>query len=1234
MLFVFGKRAKKLRLNKVSELIHKSDLYPDVESARVSVHFCEMIAEPGRAEDDDEYRIVPGSQLVVSRVAYANNQSKYTIDDKASTFGEVGELLRSRGIDLDNNRFLILQGEVEQIAMMKPKAPPTNSHEDGLLEYLEDIIGSNKYVEAIGEAEKLVEEACEARSGKLNRLKIAEKEVASLEDLKTEAESFVLKEDEVRRAKFGLYQVFSEESRKNADTLTQRHAELSTRLEAASTDRADLQKEAEEAAKRVDASKKAHSSTSARLDDARRQLAQVETREIEAKEEAKHRGAAMKKLRATVARETAEKEAREAEIEEKEASREPAAAAVEEAEIAAKQAEDTLSQARDEATSRTASTRAELETAQRDLLAPATAALDDAVTRAEKAAREVATAERGSKQAQAELETVTAKISTARSTLATVESSLADVEKRAVGTTRRRKELEKSLKVLAADDVEARRKATEATTALEADRAKKRQIEEARSSKGAAPRAVSEVIAASRRRGGELANAGVRGRLGDLGTLPPEYDIAVSTAAGDMLDHVVVETGAGGQACIEYLKTRGVGRASFLVLAELGQWRARAEKSAAAAKNKGAPRLVDLVRPAHQDYGPAFYMALRETLVAKDLDSAVALAYGSGGKDRNRVVTLGGQLIDSSGTMSGGGGKPKSGKMKLTGSESQEDDAMSDDEDGARASFDEGARLERKAEAAISAADETSQRKAEAEAELRTCIGELETLLELDKPRLEEERRSTLALLEKLEKKAASLRSETAMSEQDEAALRSLRKASDELSRKAEVERESVAKHQATIDELRRAVVAAGGPELERATAAHDECRRELDRAKAEQAAIGLAVQAAQKALKKASVAAAKAEKQLAALEEKDAAADLAELENLAAEAKAACERAAEEAAIKAEELSEAEAGLAEVTQRLDELKASALDLTNQLDDYARAIKENKTKHQHWVKEIAKLREAHATECDTYPEILLGEGIEDGGQLVDSPQEELESQDKEDLKYRVALLEAERDGMRGNVDLKTIAEYRSKQKEYQERLDELAEVTEMRNKARDGLEQLRRKRLDDFMCGFGQIALKLKENYQLLTLGGDAELELVDSLDPFSEGIVFSVRPPKKSWKHIANLSGGEKTLSSLALVFALHHYKPTPLYVMDEIDAALDFKNVSIIANYIKERCQSAQFVIISLRNNMFELADRLVGIYKVNQCTRTVCISPKQYAFNHEANDADSSPILRDSTNVGGAA
>jgi len=133
--------------------------------------------------------------------------------------------------------------------------------------------------------------------------------------------------------------------------------------------------------------------------------------------------------------------------------------------------------------------------------------------------------------------------------------------------------------------------------------------------------------------------------------------------------------------------------------------------------------------------------------------------------------------------------------------------------------------------------------------------------------------------------------------------------------------------------------------------------------------------------------------------------------------------------------------------------------------------------------------------------------------------------------------------------------------------------------------------------------------YQMITLGGDAELELVDTMDPFSEGINFSVRPPKKSWKQITNLSGGEKTLASLSLVFALHHYRPTPLYFMDEIDAALDFRNVSIIANYIKQRTKNAQFIVISLRNHMFELADLLVGIYKTHDVSKSVAINPSAF-------------------------
>ena len=85
---------------------------------------------------------MPESTLIVTRTAYRNNSSKYTINSKTSTFTEVTTLLKDKGIDLDHKRFLILQGEVESIAQMKPKAP--NEHEDGLLEYLEDIIGTSK----------------------------------------------------------------------------------------------------------------------------------------------------------------------------------------------------------------------------------------------------------------------------------------------------------------------------------------------------------------------------------------------------------------------------------------------------------------------------------------------------------------------------------------------------------------------------------------------------------------------------------------------------------------------------------------------------------------------------------------------------------------------------------------------------------------------------------------------------------------------------------------------------------------------------------------------------------------------------------------------------------------------------------------------------------------------------------------------------------------------------------
>lgn len=141
-----------------------------------------------------------------------------------------------------------------------------------------------------------------------------------------------------------------------------------------------------------------------------------------------------------------------------------------------------------------------------------------------------------------------------------------------------------------------------------------------------------------------------------MGTIPDKYDVAVSTACS-ALNNLVVDTVEQGQACIEYLRKQNVGRASFFVLEKLPA-DGRLDQIATP---ENAPRLFDLIKPKDPQFAPAFYKGLGNTLVANDLDQANRIAYGQ--SKRWRVVTLEGQLFDTSGTMSGGGTKVARGGM-------------------------------------------------------------------------------------------------------------------------------------------------------------------------------------------------------------------------------------------------------------------------------------------------------------------------------------------------------------------------------------------------------------------------------------------------------------------------------------------------------------------------------------------------------------------------------------------
>lgn len=150
-------------------------------------------------------------------------------------------------------------------------------------------------------------------------------------------------------------------------------------------------------------------------------------------------------------------------------------------------------------------------------------------------------------------------------------------------------------------------------------------------------------------------------------------------------------------------------------------------------------------------------------------------------------------------------------------------------------------------------------------------------------------------------------------------------------------------------------------------------------------------------------------------------------------------------------------------------------------------------------------------------------------------------EDLEEIEDEFKATEAENEKLTANMAV--IEDFKRLIKDFKRSNKILLEFKEREKSIMDDLERIKKKKYDKFMNGFNIIKAKLKEMYRFITGEGDAELDLKDTLDPFIEGVIFTVRPPKKSWKQISHLSGGEKTLASLSLIFALHHFKPTPIY-------------------------------------------------------------------------------------------
>lgn len=1149
MLFVFGYRAQKLRSKKLSVLIHNSDQYPDCTSCEVKVHFAILDDKGG-----DEYILVPNSEFVVSRTANKDNSSNYYINGRRVQFKEVSKLLQSHGVDLRYNRFLILQGEVEQIALMKPKAE--SEHDTGMLEFLEDIIGTTRLKEPLVKLLQKVDETNDVRAEKLNRVKVVEKEKQALEEPRNEAIRYIETKNEIALKHSALYQVQKHEVSGECDQARADYerakkiyddamAEANSAKEERDVKEAEMAKFNEQYEKHVK-----------KTADLKAAFKDLEKRDAQTREKIKHTKAKGKKLvddrekeEEAIKKTRKVPEKIEKEIEDLQQQR----VGIEQRKLEAdKVLEKEAAKLKDD----TQRLQKEKEPYQKELLQ-----LQD-VVQAARAARELALnehelyvgRERTEKEKltslQSKYESMVREIEDGEKQIKLLTSKLPQTTKQLDELNKRAQQLEEQRAVL---DEEQR-----ATTG------RMQEIRLSTSSSQSRNKLVTSIMDAKKK--GQL--HGVLGRLGDLGAINKKYDIAISTACG-ALDNMVVDTIDNAQALITYLKQHNLGKTTCIALDQLRI--SGRDMNNAPGNSEDIPRLFDLVQIEDERVRPAFYFALRNTLVADDLTQATRV------KGRHRIVTLDGKMVEASGAMSGGG-RPLSGRMGTS----------------------------------VAVRDTQDQDVSELEARLREIRQEMENVAEQLKE-IQRERDQVNKDHGIMADRLPKLEMDMVSRQKAAKEAKELMERQERVAKEAAPDPNQVKALKKTLDAKQKEYdeKAAQSDELEEKVTSIEEAIKKITEegvgeAKRNATKLKSELKSLDNNISKLNVALTTAKRNVEKSEEKLKQIDQ-EIENshkLIDELRAEMKKLEEEANEVNKNFEEAESmredmekefkkfnhEISELKQKEEKLHTANVDAKHEVERMSEELKEHEKKLAHF---------------DGLMQTLELDSIEDSQPMfpVLTP-EEMQDMDVKSIKHQIESLNKEFAKMKPN--LAAIEEYKKKDALYLERFRELEEVTKTRDMYKTQYEEVRQQRMAEFKNGFLIITRKLKEMYRMITAGGDAELEWSDSLDPFAEGIHFSVRPNKKSWKRISNLSGGEKTLSSLALIFALHYFKPSPLYVMDEIDAALDFKNVSIVANYIKERTRNTQFIIISLRNNMYELGDRLVGIYKTFNCTKSATFNP----------------------------
>ncbi len=638
-----------------------------------------------------------------------------------------------------------------------------------------------------------------------------------------------------------------------------------------------------------------------------------------------------------------------------------------------------------------------------------------------------------------------------------------------------------------------------------------------------------------------LEMSGVHGLVAQLGQVNSKYQLALEVAAGARLGHLVVDDDAIAAAAIDILKKQRAGRATFLPLNKI-----RAPQIPDAAKlktlNGCVGYAIDLV-DCDEQYWDVFAYVFGGTVVFESIDRARQ------NMGKFRMVTLDGELLESSGAMTGG----SVGKSTLHFGSGQ-----------ARESSDVIELRERltqidtilfRCEDAIAKGTIAHQNKTKQMIEARQKHRDFEM--------------TGKQLTQDIERLTGQTQLLTSQISQQHTEADGARSRLHVLSTEVPQQETQVASLRASLEQLEQSQnhsewqgIQAGIRELEAELQTRDQALRSI-----EQQLIDYSNQKLR-------------------AEERIEQGNL-RLQELREQQTAALQQVA---TIEAQKL-DINTALVGLRAALVELDKTLGEERGKRDALDRTLRELQTARQQADWQIGKTHEAlvaQRQELETIREQLLQQEQE----LPNPPPEIPEDAERDlpALQHDIRSLQRRLQSMEP-VNMMALEEYDRTQERLQELTDKLSTLEEERTELLLRIENFTTLRVRAFREAYDVVDENFQEIFATLS-DGDGRLQLEDQQDPFNGGLNLIAHPKGKQVLRLASMSGGEKSLTALSFIFALQRYRPSPFYAFDEVDMFLDGANVEKLARMIKHQATFAQFIVVSLRRPMIESAQRTIGV------------------------------------------